>query len=183
MNKRKKTENIGGEENKSQNAKAFYTEDKQIRLKKAYVDFVRWTILTKKEKQSENAPRTQGEFARKWGIHIDTTTDWFKRPDFETMREEIFRKKLAAEVPEVMADLRKRISKYGMASDVELWLAYSKGWDRKKVIEFKEPIRFAEDDIRVLVSKLSKEKQKTFYVTIAKLLADARNAASAEAEL
>ena len=95
----------------------------------------------------------------------------------------MFRKKLADEVPEVMADMRKRIKKIGKADEVELWLAYSKGWDRKKILEIKPPLEFGEGDIRVLISKLPKDKQKTYYVTLAKLIADAQEAADAELAL
>ena len=113
------------------------------------------------------------KFAVKWGIHEDTISDWRKRDDFEKLREDIFRKKLASEVPEVMADLRKRIKKYGMGMDVELWLAYSKGWDRKRVVEIKDPVTFGDGDIRNLIGKLPPEKQKLFRTTLAKLLAEA----------
>lgn len=184
MVKNIKKENMPGKTSKKtkpakSEAEKFYTEnpeERNVRLKEAYTDFIRWTILTKQERKAEKAPQTQTEFARKWHIDIDTTTDWKKRQDFELLRGEMFRKKLASDVPEVMQDLRKRIKKYGMAQDVELYLAYAEGWDKKKVVEIKPPMQFGLDDVRALVAKLPKEKQKTYYATIAKLIADATDA-------
>lgn len=152
-------------------------EERDVKKKEAYFAFIHWTICTKAERKAEKLPATQGEFSKKWGISEAGISEWKKRADFEKLRGEMFRKKLAAEVPEVMADMRKRIKKIGKADEVELWLAYSEGWDRKKVVEFKPPLEFAEGDVRALIAKLTPEKQKEYYVTIAKLLADARDAA------
>lgn len=156
-------------------AETFYTEP-DVYLKEVYAEYIRWTILTKEERRKEDAPATQKEFAKKWNIHPDTTTDWTKRKDFETRRSETFRKKLAAEVPEVMSDLRKRIKKYGQGMDVELYLAYAEGWDRKRVLKIEQPVHFGENDVRALIEKLPPDKQAKYYETIAKLLADARDA-------
>jgi len=169
--KRKKTPTV--EQMVSVDAPVMDKEQRAVRLKEAYVAFIRWDILTAAEKKRDKEPKNQKEFAAKWDIHENTIVDWRKRADFQKMRSEMFRKKLAAEVPEVMADLRKRIKKYGMGMDVELWLAYSEGWDRKKVLEIKPPVEFGEGDIRILIAKLPPEKQKLFRVTLAKLLAEA----------
>lgn len=151
--------------------------EREVTKKEAFAAFIRWTILTKAERKAEKAPKTQGEFATRWGVDEATLSDWKKRGDFEKYRSTMFRKKLADDVPEVMADLRKRIKKYGQGLDVELYLAYAEGFDRKKVIEIKPPVTLNENDIRVLVSKLPPEKQKEFYDNIARLLAAARTAA------
>lgn len=151
-------------------------EERDVRLKEAYIAFIRWSILTAAEKKAEKEPKTQRDFATKWSIHENTIVDWKARADFETLREDIFRKKLANEVPEVMGDLRKRIKKYGMGMDVELWLAYSKGWDRKKVLEINPPLDFGLGDIRAMIANLPKDKQKHFYQTLAKLIVEADEA-------
>lgn len=182
--KRAKSDKLGGKRKKKPTAAEMVSldtsnsdkEQRDVRLKEAYVAFIRWDILTAAEKKRDKEPKSQKEFAAKWDINEDTVSDWRKRADFQKMRSEMFRKKLAAEVPEVMADLRKRIKKYGMGMDVELWLAYSEGWDRKRVLEIKPPVEFGEGDIRLLVAKLPPEKQKLFRVTLAKLLAEAEAA-------
>lgn len=174
--KEKKTQPKKAVEKKPKTIGEIFYEEREVYLKDAYEDFIRWTILTKAERKLEDAPLTQKDFAKKWNIHPDTTTDWTKRKDFDTRRTETFRKKLAAEVPEVMSDLRKRIKKYGQGMDVELWLAYSEGWDRKRVVELRPPVQFGENDVRALIEKLPPDKQAKYYETIAKLLADARDA-------
>ena len=151
-------------------------KEREVRNKETYVAFIRWDILTLAEKKKEKAPKTQREFSQKWKIGEDTLSDWRNRADFQKLRSAMFRKKLAADVPEVMADMRKRIKRIGKADEVEVWLAYSEGWDRKHVIEIKPPLEFGEGDVRQLIAKLSPDKQKQYYVTIAKLLADARDA-------
>lgn len=148
-------------------------KEREVREKEAYVAFVRWDILTVKERLEEKLPDTQEQFAKKWDIRPATISAWKDRKDFAKHRSDMFRKKLAAEIPEVMGDLRKRIKKYGVGLDVELWLAYAEGWDRKKVVEIKPTNDFGEGDVRALIAKLPREKQKTYYATIAKLIADA----------
>jgi len=141
-----------------------------VRKKEAYFDFLHWDIMTIAEKKKAKQPKNQKEFAEKWDIRDATLSEWRARPDFEKLRSEMFRKKLAADVPEVFADMRKRIKRIGKADEVELWLAYSEHWDRKKVIEFKPPIEFGDSDIRSLIGKLPIEKQKLYRNTLAKLL-------------
>lgn len=174
--KAKKTPPKKAAEKKPKTVGERFYEEREVYLKEAYTEFIRWTILTKAERKLEDAPTSQKDFAIKWNIHANTVTDWVKRKDFETRRSDTFRKKLAAEVPEVMSDLRKRIKKYGQGMDVELWLAYSEGWDRKRVVELRPPVQFGENDVRALIEKLPPEKQAKYYETIAKLLADARDA-------
>lgn len=151
-------------------------KEREVRLKEAYIAFIRWDILTKAERKTDKEPKTQRDFAKKWDIAEDTIVDWKKRADFQKLRGDMFRKKLAAEVPEVMADMRKRIKKIGKADEVELWLAYAEGWDKKRVLEIKPPVEFGEGDIRTLVAKLPPDRQKHFRVTLAKLLAEAEAA-------
>lgn len=151
-------------------------KERDARKKEAYVAFIRWDIMTLAEKKKAKEPLTQDKFAEKWGIAQRTPTDWKARADFQRLRSEMFRKKLAEDVPEVMADMRKRIKKIGKADEVELWLAYSEGWDKKRVVEITPPVQFGENDIRALVSKLPPEKQVKYYETIAKLLAEAIDA-------
>lgn len=156
--------------------------DVKVENREKYFAFIRWDILTLAEKKKEKAPKTQAEFSKQHGISEVTLSNWRARAEFQKLRSEMFRKKLAAEVPEVMADMRKRIKKIGKADEVELWLAYSEGWDKRRVIEIKPPVEFGEGDVRQLIAKLPEEKQKQYYVTIAKLLAEAQ-AANDDVEL
>lgn len=151
-------------------------KEREVRMKEAYVDFLRWDVLTETEKKRDNEPRNQKEFAKKWEMREATLSEWRARGDFPKLRSTMLRKKMAYEIPEVMGDLRKRIKKYGIGLDVELYLAYAENWDKKKVVEIKPTNDFGPDDVRALIAKLPKEKQKTYYATIAKLIADATDA-------
>lgn len=151
---------------------------KPIVYKDEYEEFVHWSVLTLDEKIKLKEPTTQRDFAKKFDINENTVLDWKKRDDYPKLRGDALRAKLAMETPEVIADMRKRIKKYGSAFEVDLWLAYVEQWDRKQVIEMKQPIQFGIGDIRALIVNLPKEKQKTYYQTLARLIADAKEAES-----
>lgn len=149
---------------------------KQIEYKDTYEEFVHWSVLTVKEKEALKEPKTQRDFAKKFEIHENTVLDWKKREDYPKLRGDALRAKLAMETPEVLEDMRRRIKKYGSAFEVDLWLAYVEQWDRKQVIEMKQPVQFGIGDIRQLMANLPKEKQKMYYRTLARLIADAKEA-------
>ena len=151
----------------------FFTE-RAVYLKEAYADFIRWSILTKTEKKKDKEPKHQKAFALKWNIAEKTIVDWKKREDYEERRGREFKHKLALEEPEIMESLVKRIHKYGQAMDVELWYALVKGWDKKKVLEIKDPVQFGEGDIRILLSKLPKKDQQEYFNTLARIVAKAK---------
>jgi hypothetical protein len=151
-------------------------EEREVREKSAYADFIHWSILTDDERKAAKEPKTQKGFAIKWQINEDTITNWKKREDYEERRGREFKHKLALEEPKIMESLVKRIHKYGQAMDVELWYALVKGWDKKRILEIKNPVVIGEGDIRLLIGKLPKEKQKSFYETLTKLMAEAQDA-------
>jgi len=137
--------------------------------------YEKWEMLGVTEKQLKDPqspyykrPPYQTDFANKYGVHINTLTNWKKRFDFphrvEYERMEWGKDKTS----DVLAALFNRIARYGMAGDVSLWLAYVEGWTPKQVVEYKE--RFANDDIRAIISVLPAEEQKLFYDTIANAL-------------
>lgn len=178
MATKKKSEKIhskGDKKAAETKAETFFTNN-PVYLKEAYAAFIDWCVLTDKERKKAGLPKTQGEFAKRWEIHIDTTTDWKKRDDYPKLRWDALQKKMALETPSVIEDLRKRIKKYGMGMDIELWLAISESWDRKHVIEMKQPLQFGLGDIRALIANLPKEKQKQYYQTLGRLIADAKDA-------
>lgn len=73
--------------------------------------------------------------------------------------------------PDVLEGLYNRCVKYGMATDVELWLAYVEGWNKKQVLEHMAEVKLGKDDIRTLVDLLPEEDQKHFYNTLTDLIA------------
>lgn len=148
----------------------------EVRLKEAYEAFLYWSVLTPQIRRSEGLPKSQKAFAEKYHINEDTITDWKKRPEFHGQQMEKLKNTLQQETPGVMFDLRKRIKKYGMGLDIELWLAYVEGWDKKKILEMRETLQFGDNDIRELLAHLPEKKQKEFYDLITKLFTEAEAA-------
>lgn len=115
---------------------------------------------------------TLGDFAKKYGVHRNTLTLWKQREDF-VAAVDLKQKQWGLDlVPNVMASLYRRCVKYGISTDVELFLAYYKNWDRKQVIKHLTE-RFDMDDIRALLAPLPKEDQEKFYGILSEIIAKA----------
>lgn len=115
---------------------------------------------------------TQGDFARKYGVHQNTLSNWKAKPEFINAVDAKRGNWGEDRLSNVMAALYRRCVRYGFASDVELYLAYYKQWDRKQVIKHITE-KFADDDIRAILSVLPKEKQDEFYALLAGIISDA----------
>lgn len=138
-------------------------------------DIDRWEMLGVSEADIQNpkhyayrrAP-TQRDFAKFHGIHENTCSRWKREPTFGNQvsnEREAWGKNLTANV---IASLYRRCIKYGMAYDVETWLAYIEGWDRKQVIQVVE--RYDTGDIRAILSALPPEEQQEFYEYITRAI-------------
>lgn len=134
----------------------------------AMPDFERAEMLEIKvdpeTKKFEKAP-TQKAFALKFGIHQDTCVDWKKVEGFWQAVDAKQKEWGADLVPNVLAALYRRCVKYGIAYDVETFLAYYTGWNRTVKLETGQT-RFAMDDLRALMAHLPKEQQEKIYDTI-----------------
>lgn len=115
----------------------------------------------------------QKDFAKKYGVSANTLTGWKRRSDFIGGVDSLQREWGVDVVPNVMASLYRRCIKYGMATDVELFLAYYKGWDRKQMAKAPSE-KFDMDDIRALLAPLPQEKQDEFHSLIAQIIIEAR---------
>lgn len=115
---------------------------------------------------------TQTKFAQKFGVHINTLSQWKRRTEFGVAVDAEQKEWGIDHTPNVMAALLRRCLRYGIGTDVELYLAYYKNWDRKQVIKHVTE-KFAMDDIRALLEILPKEKQDEFYGIIANIVAEA----------
>lgn len=143
-------------------------------LKDVFIEFVKWSVMTKQERQAAKLP-TAKLLAEKYDLHPSQLSRWKQREDFRMHKEEYQRDKLQELTPDVLGAFFNRCVKYGISSDIELWLALVEKWDKKKVIEHKE-VRFGLNDVRVLTANLTPDRQKHFRVTLAKLLAEATQA-------
>lgn len=133
--------------------------------------FLNWSVLTTDEKKKVGTP-TAKAFASKYKIHQSQLSRWKARGDFSVTKAELNQRQWSERTPDVIEGLYKRCVRYGMASDVELWLAYVERWDKKQVHEIKGSVSLRSDDIRSLVDYLPPEKRKLFYETLAGLIAE-----------
>ncbi len=168
MDKSKEKNNLGGY---PKNTK------KQIHRKDTFNNFIEWSILTSKEK-IECDLITAKAFAKQHKITEAQLSKWKKRTEFYQLKQEKMMDKMKDCTPDVLNALRDRCIKYGMAHDIEFWLLYVEGWDRKHaLLEMnKKKLTLAPDDIRILVERLPKEKQKRFYDVITELIIEAQEA-------
>ena len=155
---------------------------RNVNKKDAFADFVRWSVLSTKERKQANLPPTQKAFAQYWQLDEATCVDWKKREDYKIQRADAIKLNLADKTPEVLNALYTRIKKYGMSFEVELWLAYVEGWDKKTILEHRDQVEFGDGDIRELISHLPEKEQQQFYDVITKLLVQAEEAKSANLE-
>lgn len=148
---------------------------KQPYRQETYNAFVEWSCLTAKEKK-ECGILTAKAFAKKHNVGESRLSKWKKRDDFSKAYGEAMRLKLTCDTSDVLEGLKDNCIKYGRANDVELFLLYVEGWDRKQALEKKEEVVLGQNDIRLLVDILPEEKRKKFYDTLTDLLAEAENA-------
>lgn len=133
-----------------------------------FMAFAEWMAKPLPERKEEGLESVKA-FAKHYKINRSTLYLWKKKPDFWKRVESLRQHKCREHTSTVIHKLYLRILRYGMAQDVELWLAYVEGWDKKQVIE-ERPQLFQEGDLRELVKKLPAEKREEFEETITRLL-------------
>ena len=141
--------------------------------------FANWMTLTTKERKTIGV-ETQLAFAKKYGVHNVTLTEWKKREDFNKLKQELQISRLQNSTADVLEGLKNRCVRYGMAYDVELFLLYVEKWDRKHVLEILGEIKLGDNDIRTIIGLLPEHKQKLFYDTLVNLIAEAESSRDIE---
>lgn len=121
-----------------------------------------------KKGKYERVP-TQIDFAKKYGLARETLSRWKNRIDFIPAVERQQKGWGLEKIPNVMAALYRRCLRFGISSDVELYLAYYANWDRKQVIKLTGE-KYDLDDLRSLVALLPEDRQKAFYATISNII-------------
>lgn len=115
---------------------------------------------------------TQKQFALKSGVSNSTLSVWKASPEFQYLVD-LKRKQWGTDkIPNVLAALYTRCLKYGMAYDIETYLAYYVGWTRTQVVKNVQD-KFAADDLRSIIAQLPADKQKEAYAKIADIIGDA----------
>jgi len=120
------------------------------------------------------AKPTSGAFAKKYDVHINTLTNWKQRKDFNVAVHQKRNFWGLEKVPNVMAALYQRCLRYGMAHDVELFLAYYEKWDRKAAVA-NAPVPFTADDIRLIIDVLPEDRQEHFHGIITAAITEAQS--------
>ena len=122
---------------------------------------------------------TMIQFALKSGVSRETLSIWKHRPEFIYLVD-LKRKQWGLDkVPNVLAALYTRCLKYGMAYDVETYLAYFAGWTRSQAVKGTVD-KFAADDLRSIIAQLPIHKQKEAYARIADIIGEAELSRSSE---
>lgn len=143
--------------------------EKTIRNKDVFQRFVEWNTLTMEEKTGMGIT-TSRDFAMKYGISEITLSKWKKRQDFQSAKREAMIDKLSLYTPDVLQALIKRCMRYGMSHDIEFYLIYVEGWDKKRVLEVMGEIKLGDADFRSLVERLPENEQKEFYDVFTRFL-------------
>lgn len=150
-------------ENSTQNTK---TRGLRVRRgpykEEVFEEYLNWMSLSTPEKQQLGIT-TGRDFARTHGISEDRLSKWKRQEGFQELVNERMRQRWNELTPNVLYALYIRCMKYGMASDVELWLAYFQDWTRKMVGKNKKAeVEFTQNDIRALLAPLSKDEQNKY---------------------
>ena len=117
---------------------------------------------------------TQNDFALKYGIHINTLSLWKNRKDFMEAVNSVRKNWGRERVGNVMASLYTRCVKYGMAYDVETYLAYYDNWSRTQVVKHVQE-KFDADDLRSIINSLPEGIQKDAYEKLGEVIAIAES--------
>lgn len=117
---------------------------------------------------------TQKKFASKYGISERTLNRWKVQAEF-VAAVDLKRKEWGmALIPNVLAALYRRCVQYGMAYDVETYLAYFDNWSRTQSVKIKTE-KVDADDLRTLIALLPPEKQLHFNELVANLITEAES--------
>ena len=155
--------------------------DTNVYKQKAFNDFVLFISLPDPEraqmfgilpdpKTGKVKPPTQNEFALRYGVSIESLSHWKRRKDFIDAVDQTRRQWGLDRVGNVMASLYTRCIKYGMAYDVETYLAYFANWNRTQVVKHTTE-KFDVDDLRAIINSLPEGAQKDNYEKLGELIA------------
>lgn len=112
---------------------------------------------------------SQELFAKKFGVSKKTLSTWKKKPDLIAIVDNTRKQWGLDRVPNVLQALYNRCVKYGMAYDVETYLAYFDNWNRTQIskitVEKVDP-----DDLRTIIKMLPMDKQIEAYEKLADII-------------
>ncbi|XOB46640.1 MAG: hypothetical protein ACKKMV_00435 [Candidatus Nealsonbacteria bacterium] len=93
-----------------------------------YKKFVVWMSVF----EGIREPKTQEEFAKKFGVSKDTLTDWKKRDDFWNAVETEGKKWGREKTTNIMNKFYATIMQKGESANFRLWFQYFLNWEEKR---------------------------------------------------
>jgi len=113
-------------------------------------EFVQWISVFELLRE----PKTQGEFAKKFGVSPDTLSDWKKRDDFWAEVKKEWKKWGREKTSNVMGRFYKTIMEKGVTPDFKLWFQYFLDWkERQEFDVHAEDIKSLSEAIKKLAEK------------------------------
>lgn len=138
-----------------------------------YKEFILWTALPPIEKQKLGI-ETQTAFCEYYKVHINTTTKWKERPDFEKRVDAILKMWSTDKTPDVVYGIYRAAVKGNPMSQM-LWLQYFKKFNPKKEEEDdRKKVEYGVNDIRFLISTLPEPLRTKHYGYLRELIEDAQ---------
>lgn len=141
-----------------------------------YLEFVRWFAMSHPEKL-ETGILDQNGFSEKYKVDKVTLSRWKQRPEFEILVDKNRSRWAVGKTPNVLFSIYQSAVKGDPKSQL-LFLKYfkrfspgNKGGNSKH--DGVEPMHFAEDDMRHLISLLPKWRQTKYNTMILELVRDA----------
>lgn len=135
--------------------------------------FVEWYTLPYIERV-KTGMETQGQFAYRNSLSKDTLTKWKQRPDFKAAVEKRRQDWDSKWFGEIMQGWLRSCLK-GNPKSIELWLQYFQGW-RKDQIPKERENEVSEDDVKRLIQELPEDRQKKYFIHLANLADEVKQA-------
>lgn len=124
----------------------------------AFIDF----MATPKEYREE---QTAGEFAKKFGVDINTLTEWKKKTGFwEAVREARQAYIKENDLGTALVALKRSIVKYGKAPEIKLLFQLADEFEEKSVVENRPPSKLTPEQEAGFAERLKRWKAENLNV-------------------
>jgi len=122
-----------------------------------FKEFILWMSVF----EAIREPRTQQEFAKKFGVCEWTLSQWKKRDDFWNAAEQEWKKWGREKTINVINKLYTKIMQEGESSNIKLWIQYFLDWTEKQETKVKfEKLEEISVMIRAIIEKKYDEPEE-----------------------
>jgi len=119
-----------------------------------YELFINWIALPRIERE----PRTQEEFAKKFGLHPGTLSEWKRKKGFYKKVRKIRKKWIRDRLGDVLWGVFRKAVKEGNAAEAKLLLQYGENWIPKEGIRTED--KTYEDYVKETFKQLNTLRQQ-----------------------